>query len=83
MSHLVYDFKMKNHVWNHNYKYTWTQLFKASLAWPKFVKQISAKLTNKLLFFVEKMSESFAVHFFSTKNNSVFVILMFEILTKR
>ena len=39
----------------------------------KFVKQISAKVTNTLLFFVEK----------KTKNNSVFVILMFEILTKR
>ena len=55
----------------------------------KFVKQISAKVTNTLLFFVEKMSESepFAVqrdsHIFSTKNNSVFVIFMFEILTKR
>ena len=51
----------------------------------KFVKQISAKVTNTLLFFVEKMRESFAKdsHIFSTKNNSVFVILMFEILTKR
>ena len=27
----------------------------------KFVKQISAKVTNTLLFFVEKMRESFAV----------------------
>ena len=43
---------------------TWTQLFKASLASivsltislrHKFVKQISAKVTNTLLFFVEKM----------------------------
>ena len=41
----------------------------------KFVKQISAKVTNTLLFFVEKI--------FSTKNNSVFVILPFEILTNR
>ena len=70
----------------------------------KFVKQMSAKVTNTLLFFVEKnvrilcsakdshiffqkcenplQCKGFS-HFFSTKNNSVFVILMFEILTKR
>ena len=39
---------------------TRSQLFKASLAYTislrhKFVKQISAKVTNTLLFFVEKM----------------------------
>ena len=52
----------------------------------KFVKQISAKVTNTLLFSVEKMRESFAAkdsRIFSTKNNSVFVILPFEILTNR
>ena len=49
----------------------------------KFVKQISAKVTNTLLFFVEKMCSAKDSHIFSTKNNSVFVILMFEILTKR
>ena len=52
----------------------------------KFFKQISAKVTNTLLFFVEKMLESFAVQriltFFQQKI-TVFVILMFEILTKR
>ena len=47
----------------------------------KFIKQISAKVTNTLLFFVEKMCAKDS-HIFSTKNNSVFVILMFEILTK-
>ena len=53
----------------------------------KFVKQISAKVTNTLLFFVEKnvriLCSAKDSHIFSTKNNSVFVILMFEILTKR
>ena len=53
----------------------------------KFVKQISARVTNTLLFFVEKIKESFAVQriltFFQQKKNSVFEILMFEILTKR
>ena len=48
----------------------------------KFVKQISAEVTNTLLFFVEKKGAKDS-HIFSTKNNSVFVILMFEILTKR
>ena len=32
----------------------------------KFVKQISAKVTNTLLFFVEKMLEGFS-HFFNKK----------------
>ena len=53
----------------------------------KSVKQISAKVTNTLLFFVEKnvriLCSAKDSHIFSTKNNSVFVILMFEILTKR
>ena len=53
----------------------------------KFVKQISAKVTNTLLFFVEKnvriLCSAKDSHIFSTKNNSVFVILTFEILTKR
>ena len=54
----------------------------------KFVKQISAKVTNTLLFFVEKSEnplqcKGFSHFFFNKKNNSVFVILMFEILTKR
>ena len=52
----------------------------------KFVKQISAKVTNTLLFFVENvriLCTAKDFHIFSTKNNSVFVILMFEILTKR
>ena len=52
----------------------------------KFVKQISAKVTNTLLFFVEKnvriLCSAKDSHIFSTKNNSVFVILMFEILTE-
>ena len=39
----------------------------------KFVKQISAKVT----------SSAKDSHIFSTKNNSVFVILTFEILAKR
>ena len=45
----------------------------------KFVKQISAKVTNTLLFFVEKnvriLCSAKDSHIFSTKNNSVFVIL--------
>ena len=53
----------------------------------KFVKQILAKVTNTLLLFVEKTRESFAVQrilaFCQQKSYSVFVILMFEILTKR
>ena len=53
----------------------------------KCVKQISAKVTNTLLFFVEKnvriLCSAKDSHIFSTKNNSVFVILTFEILTKR
>ena len=53
----------------------------------KFVKQISAKVTNTLLFFVEKnvriLCSAKDSHIFFNKNNSVFVILMFEILTKR
>ena len=47
----------------------------------KFVKQISAKVTNTLLFFVEKnvriLCSAKDSHIFSTKNNSVFVLLMF------
>ena len=53
----------------------------------KFVKQILAKVTITLLFFVEKnlriLCSAKDSHFFFNKNNSVFVILMFEILTKR
>ena len=53
----------------------------------KFVKQISAKVTNTLLVFVEKNVRILCTakdsHIFSTKNNSVFVILTFEILKKR
>ena len=53
----------------------------------KFVKQISAKVTNTQLFFLLKnvriLRSAKDSHIFSTKNNSVFVILMFEILTKR
>ena len=45
----------------------------------KFVKQISAKVTNTLLFFVEKnvriLCSAKDSHIFSTKNNSVFVTL--------
>ena len=68
---------------------TWTHLFKASLALTislrhKFVKQISAKVTNTLFFFNNKKCENQRIlTFFQQKNNSVFVILMFEILTKR
>ena len=45
-------------------------------------------LPGALLFFVEKMCESFAhtakdSHIFSTKNYSVFVTFTFKILTKR
>ena len=46
----------------------------------KFVKQISAKVTNTLLFFVALQR---ILTFFQQKNNSVIVILMFEILMKR
>ena len=53
----------------------------------KCVKQISAKVSKKLLFFVEKnvriLCNAKDSHILSTKNNSVFVIFMFEILTKR
>ena len=50
----------------------------------KFVKQISAKVTNTLFFFLLKKCENpLHCNIFSTKYNSVFVILMFEILTKR
>ena len=53
----------------------------------KFVKQVSAKVTNTLLLFVEKnvriLCSAKDSHIFSTKNNSVFVIFMFEILTSR
>ena len=54
----------------------------------KFVKQISAKVTNTLLFFVEKKKMKILCsakdsNILSTKNNSVFVIFMFEILTNR
>ena len=52
----------------------------------KFVKQISAKVTNTLLFFVEKnvriLCSAKDSHIFQQKI-SVFVILMFEILTNR
>ena len=50
----------------------------------KFVKQISAKVTNTQLFLknVRILCSAKDSHIFSTKNNSVFVILMFEILTK-
>ena len=37
---------------------------------------------NTLIFFVEKMTEAFASHVFSTKNTGIFEILTFEILTK-
>ena len=55
---------------------------------PQFVDDIciSSSKANTLLFFVEKKCENplqckgFS-HFFSTKNNSVFVQLPFEILT--
>ena len=45
---------------------------------------ISTSKANTLLFFVEKICEN-PLHFviFSTKNNSVFVILPFEILINR
>ena len=43
---------------------------------PQFVNYISTSKANTLLFFVEKNA-----HIFSTKNNSVFIIFMFKILT--
>ena len=46
---------------------------------PQFVNYILTSKANTLLYFVEKKSETF----FSTKNNIVFVIFMFEILTNR
>ena len=52
----------------------------------QLVKYMWTTLANTLLFFVGKMWESFAVQkiltFFSTKNNSVFVIFTFKSLTK-
>ena len=52
----------------------------------KFVKQISAKVTNTLLFLLKKYENPLHCkgfsHFFQQKI-TVFVILMFEILTKR
>ena len=45
------------------------------------IKCFATSLPNTLKFFVEKMKE--ASHIFLTKNNGVFQILTFEILTKR
>ena len=54
---------------------------------PQFVNYISTAKANTLLFFVEKnvriLCSAKDSHIFSTKNNSVFVILPFEILTNR
>ena len=50
----------------------------------QLVKCFTTLLPNTHIFFVEKMREAFAKasHIFSTKNNGVFQILTFEILTK-
>ena len=45
----------------------------------QFINYIWTSKANALLFFVEKMGESFALHsHFFNKNNNVFVILPFE-----
>ena len=53
----------------------------------QLVKCFTTLLPNTLIFFDEKNERSFctakATHIFSTKNNGIFQILMFEILTKR
>ena len=53
----------------------------------QLVKYMLTKLSNTLLFFCWKNVRIFCSakdsHIFSTKNNSVFVIFMFENLTKR
>ena len=49
----------------------------------QLVKYMLATLSNTLLFFVGKMCSAKDSHIFSAKNNSVFVILTFKILTKR
>ena len=46
---------------------------------PQFVNYISTSKANTVLFFVEKMCNAKDSRIFSTKNNSVFVILPFEI----
>ena len=45
---------------------------------PEFVNYILTSEANTLLFLLKKCEDS---HIFSTKNNGVFVIFMFEILT--
>ena len=54
---------------------------------PQFVNYTSTSKANTLLFFVEKNVRILCIakdsHIFSAKNNSVFVILPFEILTNR